>query len=144
MRGEGELKILEKKIPMFRKKYTMVDDEGTVVPYTGTPGRSQFGPSQTVPDMSLSLREVMHRYTRNQPIMGGSGFYDDENPSMDAVDFHRLDLAEQEDYLLSKQNELRDLKSRINESKKSKKTTAKDDEAAPKKNEEDGKGEEKL
>lgn len=70
-------------------------------------------PSQTVPDQSMSVREIADRYARGLPIAGVKVpvYHGEEN---DLPDFAHLDLAEQQELrerarqdVLDKQNDLR-------------------------------------
>ncbi|QCS37364.1 hypothetical protein [Tortoise microvirus 93] len=49
-----------------------------------------YGPSETVPDQTLSLQEILYRHSRGLPIPSLSGTYSDE----DLPDLRTLDLSE--------------------------------------------------
>lgn len=54
-------------------------------------------PSETVPDQTMSIQEILLRHTRGQRIPDTMlGYYDDETDPMglDGVDFNSLDLSE--------------------------------------------------
>lgn len=55
-------------------------------------GEKHFTPSQTVPDQTMSMRELLDRYARGLPLAGAKEpmYYGEE----DLPDLHRLDLAE--------------------------------------------------
>lgn len=68
--------------------------------------------SVTVPDQTLSLKTMVTKYARGLPISAprlNGMFTDDEL----AVDFDKLDLAEQEERIYSVSDELSTLKSNI-------------------------------
>lgn len=63
------------------------------------PGEPPTGPSQTVPDQTMSVREIMDRYAKGLPLDGQKvAMYEDEVDDMDEYlpDPKRLDLAERE------------------------------------------------
>lgn len=75
-------------------------------------------PSMTVPDQTLSVREIMDRYSRGLPIGGSRMPLFDEADEL--PDIKTLDLTEREDYREIFESELVNLKT------KSKKTNVKD------------------
>lgn len=65
-------------------------------------------PSMTVPDQTMSIREIMQRFAKGLPIDGSKvPIYDEEN---DLPDLRTLDLAEREDYINSYTAELNEIK----------------------------------
>lgn len=58
---------------------------------------SHFSPSQTVPDMSMSLQELLARYTRGQSIPMFQPVYQGED---EMPDVSRMTKMEQLDYAL--------------------------------------------
>lgn len=65
------------------------------------PGERTIGPSLTVPDGTLSLRQILDRYATGRPIDGripGNDFYDDENfhPDPRTLDLEELYVLAQE------------------------------------------------
>lgn len=85
--------------------------------YKGSPGIIIDGPSQTVPDQTMSIRELIDRFARGLPL--GSGqiplYEGDEefNPDMKT-----LDLAEQQELVEQRAEELRELKIKLDEGRK--------------------------
>jgi len=82
-------------------------------------GEFNNSPSLTVPDQTLSIREILDRYARGLPTEGMSnGLYDD-NLNEDDPDYlpdpRRLDLAEREQYKQMITSELQELKNKLNE-----------------------------
>lgn len=68
-------------------------------------------PSMTVPDQTLSLREVLRRYSQGLPINGVKVPLYDENPEdANLPDISKLDLAEREELALQYAAELAELK----------------------------------
>jgi len=60
-------------------------------PYTFNPlldrGEVNKGESMTIPDQSLTIRQILERFTLGQPVMGSHAvMYDGENPSHDDID----------------------------------------------------------
>ena len=81
-------------------------------------------PSKTVPDQTMTVREIMERYARGLPI-GGSRLpsYDEED---DMPDIKTLDLTEREEYADLFRDELEVINKK--RSKKQVKETVKPDE----------------
>jgi len=68
--------------------------------------------SLTVPDQTLSLKVMVTKYVKGLPIAAPNfnGIYTDDDP---AIDFNKMDLAEQEEAVLRASDELSDVKGRI-------------------------------
>lgn len=76
-------------------------------------GEKNNKPSATVPDQTMSLRELISRYARGLPINGVKIPVYDENPEDDNLpDPATLDLAEREELALQYAEELQELKER--------------------------------
>lgn len=62
-------------------------------------GEKNEKPSATVPDMSLSIREILDRYARGIPMNVKKGKYDEEeeDDAFYSIDVSNLDLAEKEE-----------------------------------------------
>lgn len=58
-------------------------------------GETGFGPSQTVPDMTLTVPELLERYTRGQELPGRTPIY---NGDGDFPDISRFTIQEKMDY----------------------------------------------
>lgn len=72
------------------------------------------GVSMTIPDQTMSLREIMRRFNAGLPIEGVKvPLYDDEDAPL--VDIATLDLAEREAAAREAREELDALKDRIKE-----------------------------
>lgn len=66
--------------------------------HTDFVGETDFGPSMAVPDMSLSIAQILQRHSRGLTVPGNEPIYtssdDEEN---DLPDMRRLDLAERQE-----------------------------------------------
>jgi hypothetical protein len=80
-------------------------------------------PSMTVPDQTMSIRELLRRYASGLPL-GGSKEPIYEGEDGDGVDPRYLDLAERQELEISARQELAEIEERL-KSKKVEKTTAK-------------------
>lgn len=67
--------------------------------------------SQTVPDQTLTMRQLLDRYSRGIPIGNAkTPIYDGED--VNPVDVEHMDLADREDYFNSIKTELNELQSK--------------------------------
>jgi hypothetical protein len=82
-----------------------------------------FEPSQTIPDQSLSVREILQRYANGLPL-GGSNEPIWEGEDGDGIDPRRLDLAERQELEIAARQELAEIEERL-KSKKVEKTVGK-------------------
>lgn len=69
-------------------------------------------PSMTVPDQSLTVRELMDRFARGLPL-GGARVPIYEGEDDNTPDFARMDLSEIEDYQLKIKEELEEIRERM-------------------------------
>jgi len=78
-------------------------------------------PSMTVPDQTISLKTMVTKYVKGLPISAPtlSGTYTEDEL---AVDFKKLDLAEQEEAILRASNELLETKAKITKERKEKRS----------------------
>ena len=78
-------------------------------------------PSETIPDQTLSIRQILDRYARGIPMDVKQPIWD-ENPTFEEnfTDPRRMDLAEREEFAKQAKIELENIKSTIN-TKKAKK-----------------------
>lgn len=74
-------------------------------------------PSVTVPDQSMSLRQILQRYSRGLPITGNAGEPIFEGEDGIGFDIKTLDLAEREEYILKAEEELKSISERFNQKK---------------------------
>jgi hypothetical protein len=80
-------------------------------------------PSQTIPDQTLSVRELLVRYAKGLPLDGmRQPIWEGEDG--DAIDPRRLDLAERQELEIAARQELAEIEERL-KSKKVEKSTAK-------------------
>jgi len=78
-------------------------------------------PSETVPDQTLSIREILNRYARGIPMDVKTPIWDenaDENEYM--PDPRTLDLAERQEFAESAKQELDQVKQKIAEKRQKK------------------------
>jgi hypothetical protein len=80
-------------------------------------------PSQTVPDQTMSIRQLLRRYASGLPL-GGSKEPIYEGEDGDGVDPRRLDLAERQELEIAARQELAEIEERL-KSKKAEKSKAK-------------------
>lgn len=75
------------------------------------PGEKNNLPSKTVPDQTMSLRELIKRFAQGLPINAAKvPLYDDDPENNDLPDPSRLDLAEREELALQYADELQGLR----------------------------------
>lgn len=81
-------------------------------------------PSLTIPDQTLTIRQIIDRYTRGLPIstsMQNPIFQEDEVFN-DVPDVNRLDLHDRMEFANNARQELEDIKNKLNAKKYPKKT----------------------
>lgn len=92
--------------------------------FNTTPDEGQVNnePSMTVPDQSMTLRELLIRYAKGLPLEGAkTPVFEGEDGN--EIDIEKLDLAEREELAEMARKELKDISERIKtevEKKKSK------------------------
>lgn len=77
-------------------------------------------PTMTIPDQTMSMRELVQRYTRGLPLDQKTPVYvtDEENiDDLDMVDFKRLDLSERQEIREKYANELEEIQNRQKQQK---------------------------
>jgi hypothetical protein len=84
-----------------------------------TKGQTNNEPSMTVPDQSMSLRELLTRYARGLPLEGAKTPIWEGEEGFDK-DPETLDLAEREDLAEKAREELKNIEEKIKNSKKKK------------------------
>lgn len=79
-------------------------------------------PSCTIPDQAMSIKEIMDRFARGLPMKGNIPIYEDQETldQADGINFETLDLSEQHEIIMQRQNELLNLKLKQRESEKRK------------------------
>ena len=82
-----------------------------------------FGPSLTVPDQAMSVRQILERYANGLPL-GGSKEPIYEGEDGDGIDPRRLDLAERQELEIEARRELAEIEERL-KSKKVEKSKSK-------------------
>lgn len=78
-------------------------------------------PSETIPDQSLTIRQILDRYARGLPLDAKQPLWD-HNADIDDVlpDPRTLDLAERQDFVIQAKAELDEVKAKIAEKRKKK------------------------
>ena len=73
-------------------------------------------PSQTIPDQSMSVRELLQRYASGMPLSNGKEqiFEGEEG---DGIDPRRLDLAERQELEIAARQELAEIEERLKSKK---------------------------
>jgi hypothetical protein len=80
-------------------------------------------PSETIPDQSMSVRELLSRFANGLPL-GGLKEQTYEGEDGDGIDPRRLDLAERQELEIAARQELAEIEERL-KSKKVEKSKAK-------------------
>ncbi len=71
-----------------------------------------FGPSLTVPDQAMSVREILQRFANGLPL-GGSNEPIWEGEDGDGIDPRRLDLADRQELEIAARQELAEIEERL-------------------------------
>jgi hypothetical protein len=71
-------------------------------------GEKNFPPSLTIPDQTLSIKEILERYARGLPMDGKVPIYEGEDG--DGIDPRRLDLSERAELQIQYTQELNEIK----------------------------------
>lgn len=75
-------------------------------------------PSETIPDQSMSIREILDRYARGLPLEARTPIWDDNADENDVVpDPRTMDLSERQEFAQQAKQELEEIKSKIAEKK---------------------------
>ena len=73
-------------------------------------------PTRTIPDQSLSIREILERYSRGLPLDVKEPIWDDNADDFDYIpDPRRLDLADREEFAANAKAELDVFKKKLSE-----------------------------
>lgn len=70
-------------------------------------------PSETVPDQSLTMRQILDRYARGLPLDVKTPIWEDDDELNPLPDVRTLDLTEKHEMLKSAKSELAEIKSKI-------------------------------
>lgn len=74
-----------------------------------------YGIDMTIPDQTLTIRQIVDRFAKGLPVEGAkTPIWDEDN---DLPDFRTLDLAERQEMAHLYKNELEDIQQRINSTK---------------------------
>lgn len=70
--------------------------------------------SMTIPDQSLTVAELVHRFTIGQSLNGRVPLFEDENdPNVYPPNWDQLDLSEKMDFIKEREQELRDIAAKL-------------------------------
>lgn len=88
-----------------------------------------FQPSLTIPDQSLTPRQLLVRHTKGLPLGGQwPAAYDDDDNDDIAPDWKKMDLAEREQFQKNATEELDELQNRFKQKKQKQKPPAEKEE----------------
>lgn len=92
--------------------------------YKPYPGKKITQVSQTVPDQSMSIREILQRHARGLPLGGNPNppvYYGEESELGEiAQSYRHMDLADQEDFIANHKRKLKKQEAELTEARKSK------------------------
>lgn len=80
--------------------------------YISTPRRYEKTdkPSMTVPDQSMTIRELVYRYTHGMSLSDGrTPLYEEEDEIQYPVDWNKLDLSERHDFITSQKEKMEEI-----------------------------------
>jgi hypothetical protein len=92
------------------KRYIMKVKNSLNYEYTEEQGEVSYLPSMTIPDQTMSIRNIVDRYTRGLPVTGFTPVYEGEDFYM--PDPRTLDLVERQELADQVKEEVESLKSR--------------------------------
>lgn len=100
----------------FRTQYNVQGEEDF-------PGKYEVNelPSETIPDQTMTIREIYQRYANGQPLSLSQRelSYEGTNPSL-PLDWDKMDISERYEFAAQHKIKLTDLQRRINEEKEEK------------------------
>lgn len=100
-----------KKMPKFKNHFNRSD-----FPVKGEVNNL---PSETIPDQTMTVREIFHRYAKGLPIVGQKvPIYEGEDDPMEGVDLRSLDLSERHDMLKETKSAVKELQEKLNRNSK--------------------------
>lgn len=77
-------------------------------------------PSETIPDQTMSIREILEKHSRGIPYDAKTSIWHDEDEDNFMPDIRTLDLSERQDYIENAKKELAEVKEKIAEKRKKK------------------------
>lgn len=78
-------------------------------------GEVNTEPSMTHPDESMSIRDILERFTSGREVRELDGEYDEEESIMDAETWSRMDLVERAEFLQECRDEISRLEKKVAE-----------------------------
>lgn len=79
-------------------------------------------PSETVPDQTLTIPQILERYARGLPLESNKNPVYEENDPLDGIEFRTLDLSEQMDFLQETRQKVKDINKELHKPKTKLKT----------------------
>lgn len=80
--------------------------------------KTVLGASLTIPDQSLTMREILTRYTRGMSLDGQrEGLYEEEGMESNGINYKVLDLADLQRVRINNEKLMNELKTKLNEEK---------------------------
>lgn len=77
-------------------------------------GEINTQPSMTIPDQSMSVEELLYRYTHGQSLGGGrTAVYDSDSEIEYPANWDKLDISEKHEFFMEKTKELKDLREKL-------------------------------
>jgi hypothetical protein len=77
-------------------------------------------PSETIPDQSLTMRQILDRYARGLPLDVKTPIWEEDDEFNPLPDIRTLDLSEKQEMLQSAKDELQAIKNKMAEKRKKK------------------------
>jgi len=102
MKAQENLSKNEKNVEQQPYNFNYPRYEVDFFPLRPLVGESNFPASETIPDQSLSIQEILDRHTRGLRTPDSmAGYYDEgvDPLELDGVDFNSLDLSEKMDVI---------------------------------------------
>jgi len=78
--------------------------------YKSPEGEINSEPSLTIPDETMSIREILSRFSRGLSVDQKISYYDEEDYH---PDLSKMDLADREDYIEKVKQELKDIQDKL-------------------------------
>lgn len=98
----------------------------TAYNYTPVKGELNTKPSKTIPDQTMSIKELMDRYARGLPLSGTNRvpIYDGDDDILQGVNPATLDISERINLIRDVQDEIQEIQQKTSEKQQKAKTAA--------------------
>lgn len=80
-------------------------------------GKKVSGPSMTIPDQSMSMRELLHKFSKGSPINASVREPIWVGEDGEGIDMRTLDLSEKQELIKAAEIEMNEIKERIKKAK---------------------------